>query len=219
MAAVMPCRRWRMSLVRLRVTRMALQRIDAEAHRFEELLVQDDAGVGRRDIGGHRFTLVADSRSPPPACDAAANGRALVEITDRADPVIAVRHDERESEGEVAANNKNWRQRLSLVDSFQVLVHMRIVAGQKRQFGRPQQVLGGVVHNFRLAEVLDQRADLGIRGDKRKIFPGRLEIRGRPLIRPSELRFAHGEAFSRCRIWGMNTRLPEVNPGQGVVAN
>ena len=143
--------------------------------------MQDDAGVGRRDIGGHRFTLVANSRSPPPACDAAANGRALVEITDRADPVIAVRHDERESEGEVAANNKNWRQRLSLVDSFQVLVHMRIVAGQKRQFGRPQQVLGGVVHNFRLAEVLDQRADLGIRGDKRKIFPGRLEIRGRPL--------------------------------------
>ena len=80
--------------------------------------MQDDAGVGRRDIGGHRFTLVADSRSPPPACDAAANGRALVEITDRADPVIAVRHDERESEGEVAANNKNWRQRLSLVDFF-----------------------------------------------------------------------------------------------------
>jgi hypothetical protein len=35
------------------------QRVDGEAHRLEELLAQDDAGVGHRNIGGHGFTQPA----------------------------------------------------------------------------------------------------------------------------------------------------------------
>jgi hypothetical protein len=50
--------------------------------------------------------------------NSAGNRRALVEITDSANPVITVRHDERKSGRNVAANEQNGRERLAFVNSL-----------------------------------------------------------------------------------------------------
>ena len=54
----------------------------------------------------------------------AANGRALVEIADSANPMMTVRHNERKSACNVAANEQNGRERLAFMNSLQILVHV-----------------------------------------------------------------------------------------------
>ena len=60
------------------------------------------------------------------------NRRALVEIPDSADPVITVRHNQGKSGRNVAADEKHGRERLALLNSFQILTDVQLVAGQKR---------------------------------------------------------------------------------------
>ena len=67
----------------------------------------------------------------------ATNRRALVVIANRTYPVIAVGHDQRHTLAHVTANQQHGRQRLTLVDSLQILVDVRLVPGEQRQVARP----------------------------------------------------------------------------------
>ena len=59
--------------------------------------------------------------------------------------MIAVRNDERQSAGHLAADEKHRRKRLAFLNSLEVSVHMRFVTRQKRQLGGAQQILCGVL--------------------------------------------------------------------------
>ena len=56
--------------------------------------------------------LISDVTNP------AGNRGALVEVADGADPVITVRHNERKSACNIAANEENGRERLALLNSL-----------------------------------------------------------------------------------------------------
>ena len=57
--------------------------------------------------------------------------------------MITVRHNERKSACNVAANEQNGRERFALMNSLQILVHVRLVTREKREMRGAQQVLRG----------------------------------------------------------------------------
>jgi hypothetical protein len=126
--------------------------------------------------------------------------------------VIAVRYDERQAQCEVAADNKNGRERLCLVYSLQVRIHMRIVTGQKRELRRPQQVLGFVLDDFRLAEGLTIALTLASGPRSERYFRAASKSEAAPSLVQRSCGLLMGEVFSCFGIRGMKTGPPGVNP-------
>jgi hypothetical protein len=73
------------------------------------------------------------------------NRRTLVEIADGADAVVAVSHNQRQTSRHVASNKQNRRERLALVDLFEVVVYAWFVAREKRKLGPAQKVFRRMV--------------------------------------------------------------------------
>jgi hypothetical protein len=141
-------------------------------------------------------------RQPPPVFsvvlrtsadvgDSAANGRALIEIDDRADAVITIGDNEGEPVSHVPANKKNGRERLAFLNPLQVLIDMRLVTRQKRELSRAQQVLRGVLNRLCPMKALDERVGFRVGTQKRKIFERGLEILVFLLFAPLEIWLAH----------------------------
>jgi hypothetical protein len=108
--------------------------------------------------------------------------------------MVSVSDDQGQTSGHVASNEQNRRERLALVDPFQILIHVGFVAWEKRELGRAQKVLRGMVGELRLPKARYQRFGLRIRTKKRKKIARGVEVRGLALFGPFELWFRHAPA-------------------------
>ena len=84
--------------------------------------------------------------------------------------MITVRHNERKSACNLAANEQSGRERLAFMNSLQIRVHVRLVARQKREMRGAQQALRGMVDELSVAKTLNERLGFRIRTQKRKEF-------------------------------------------------
>ena len=66
---------------------------------------------------------------------------------------------------------------LALLNSLEILTHVRFVAGQKRELRGAQQVLRSMFDELRGAKAFDERAGLPVGPQKGKIFECSVEIR------------------------------------------
>jgi hypothetical protein len=81
------------------------------------------------------------------------------------------------------------------------LIDVRLVAGQKRELSRPQQVLRGVFNELRAPKTLDESLGFRVGAQKGKIFKRGLEILVFLLLAPFEIWLAHSPpllSFETC---------------------
>ena len=123
--------------------------------------------------------------------DSAANRGALVEVADRADPVITVCDNERKSTCQVATHEQNGRKRLGFLNSLQIFIHVGLVTREKGELRGAQQVLRGMFKQLRVTKALDERVGFPVGTQKRKEFERGLEIRAFLLLAPLECWLAH----------------------------
>jgi hypothetical protein len=152
--------------------------------------------------------------------NSAGDWRALVEIAGSANPVITIRHNERKSACNVAANEQNGRERLALKNSLQILVHVRLVTREKREMRGAQQVLRGMLDELSAAKTLNERLGFRIRTQKRKEFLCGVEILSFPFSAHSSfglliVGFPSSRISSRMRLSFFADRVSRWHPPTG----
>ena len=121
----------------------------------------------------------------------AGDGRVFVEITDRADAVVAVGHEQWNVSAHVALDEEDGREWLPLVDPLQILGHVRFFARQQRKSTRTQKVLGCMIHRLRTPQTPDKRIGVPRGANKREITKRCAVVFASGLFFPAHFFFGH----------------------------